>query len=604
MSDPIKQRIEELAAKGTVTEDEIVELGRLVQDNQSILLTVDKRALRSVRQILDDHGKQQKQIIKDATGSYERIYDRMTRKLDELHVMRKPTDPDQVPAFEQAVDELKEMLPELAKELSNKRSEYDPKKKSVVPSFVEDIIEQVSNAGVRDSEIFISTPTDYAVQISDALKHREEIVEEAMHIDGRSVRESCRKIVDAMYNDGITYSRLKRIAAMSNKDQVVGYVREILELAGLDAGFTGAIPNRADVYSVVTTARAILNYIYKSGNGEVKRFSIKTPFSAWQERENIKSLLKTAEPVLVNPEGYDSTEQMAQFMTTFPNAEIVLWNNDIWKGGTRGFKEFIDSRVTKDIVEGIVPMFWQFELPFVRTDAAGPTRFFEINSELYECVGFVVMPMLEERIKVEFDQMHVNSVTHLGEDKYAVNVNLKKPEIQNAFNNALESGPRFQCQALSISSVFLPLDRNGIPEIRFLKPLIEGDTITNSMYALVIAACRFLNEKYVSKESKTVSNQELKKDRQLYKKVRHGKVQVPPIKVINLRRAEQKERIRTVPSKRNWTCHWFVDPHWQHYWINVGGTKVKQLKYKWTYVKGDTSKPLKPPREKVYKAVR
>jgi len=112
---------------------------------------------------------------------------------------------------------------------------------------------------------------------------------------------------------------------------------------------------------------------------------------------------------------------------------------------------------------------------------------------------------------------------------------------------------------------------------------------------------KFLGEKFVVKEDAEISKKELKQDRHLFKQVRKGKTQVPPIKVINLRRTEVRH-VKGDGPKREYSCHWIVDPHWRKQWYPSLNRNIP--KYITSYVKGDVTKPFKPPREKVYKAVR
>jgi hypothetical protein len=153
----------------------------------------------------------------------------------------------------------------------------------------------------------------------------------------------------------------------------------------------------------------------------------------------------------------------------------------------------------------------------------------------------------------------------------------------------------------------MPLNGSTTPEVRFLKPVYEYEKIPEiDVYSMVMAGLKFLTLKYVAKDNVDVSKKELKSDRQVFKAVRKGKTTIPPIKIIQLRRAERRERPVKEgdenKTKRQYTCHFMVDPHWRRQWFRGEG-KHRIIRIL-TYVKGDLSKPFKPPREKVYKAVR
>lgn len=474
------------------------------------------------------------------------------------------------------------------------------------PSSVESIIDQLLHKpNPPESELFVGSkpPTD-GEKVIEAIFERTKIVETAVGMS-RVSRDKIQRLTDAILNNGFSLEKIKKLAALDTSESNVDYCWEIFN----DAGITG-VPTREEAEAVVVVARALLVHVstHQEGQHPTLGAELKTPFQAWRVKEILGDFILRSEPILVGPAGFDSSRQVKEFYANFSITEIVLWNHDIWKAAVNGFDSFIDTPLTTDIINCAMPMFWQYDLPFnySQSDPYG------LISKGYECVGFVILPTLEDYIKLEFPPESEADFTPDPNDpnKGFVTVDTSKPGVRAAIaearkNYAFDQALKFQKRGVNVGIVFMQIDGNGAPEVRFIKPVYEDELIKSPMIAMVLAGLKFLTLKYVAKDTVGISKKELKGDRPLFRQVRKGRVEVPPIKVINLRRPEKRERKEgSEESKgtRVYTCHFMVDPHWRKQWYpSLNQHRPKRIL---TYVKGDMDKPFKPPRKKVYKAVR
>jgi hypothetical protein len=77
---------------------------------------------------------------------------------------------------------------------------------------------------------------------------------------------------------------------------------------------------------------------------------------------------------------------------------------------------------------------------------------------------------------------------------------------------------------------------------------------------------------------------------------------VPLVRVIRLRRTAHPKHGSQPVENREYSCQWVVSGHWRQQWYR--SRQVHQPKWIAPYVKGDPSKPLKPPRARVFAVVR
>lgn len=475
-----------------------------------------------------------------------------------------------------------------------KYSERNPSKVNpAVPSYVEDAIAKVCGVEPPDKEIYIGANPDKDAVI-DAVLNRRKIVDTAMILNPRISVDRLRLYADAIFNDGFAIETIKKIAVHDNSPETANSVADIFDTAGI------AFPTIDDAEGVATVARAILRHVMTHHKGEVAFADTITPFMAWRIKERILTGMLQTERKRVLVDGYDSTKQMDEFDANFSKADVVLWNTDIWKAATRKCEIFAGTKVDKAILDACMPMFWQFEHQFNLPSGI----YFDLSMAQYYCAGLVILPHSEMHCKAFFQPEDVKVVKEDGDDveiKLLPTKGTKKSLDEAHSNPALQ----FLRQGVSVSLIFLPFTGDDPPEIRYLRPIYDGELIEKdwTFQQAILAAMQFLTLDFVSKDGAKISKKELKEDRALFKQVRKGKVNVPPIKIINLRRIARKEKAERDPSKpkRGFSCHWLTEPHWQRYHY-ADGRVIR--KYKSTYINGDPTKPFRPPREKIFKAVR
>lgn len=482
--------------------------------------------------------------------------------------------------------------PYLARRIANKISAANPAKIRAVPSYMEDIINKVSGVAPAENKLYIGDKPEPGAVI-EGIMDRRKIVETAATLTDRVSVDRLKRFADAIFNDGFSLEQIKGMAVLDIGPQTLDVVSEVFDSAAISN------PTIEDAEAISAISRAILRHVMTHHKDKLATTDHITPFVAWRVKEKIVEQLVFAEKILVNPQGFDTKKQLEEFDQLFSRTEVVLWNKDIWEAATRKCEIFVGTILGKQLVEDTVPMFWQFERHFGLPEK----EYFDLDSKLYYCAGFVILPHSEKHVEVTFQKEDVKHVEIDGHDFVELEGN--KENIRAAITEAANNERlHFVRHGISIASVFMPLN-GDVPEIRFMKPLYEEDIIPAkpAFYQDVLAALQFLSTKYVSKENAQVSKKELKADRHLFKQVRKGKVQVPPIKIINLRRLEKREHDRDPDTpKRHWSCHWFVEPHWHKYFHKSQDRWIRH--YVNTYPKGDLTKPLKPPREKVFKAIR
>lgn len=472
-------------------------------------------------------------------------------------------------------------------------SSLNPKNYKALPSRLESFLTGLmSKPNPPDKELYFGVkPPDSDPEV-EGIVDRNSVLDIAKKMTDRVSEDLLIRVCDAVFNEGISMDTLQKIAAMNTEDEVLIEVANILESAKL---LRHPIPVE-HTEAVIIITRSLLQFVmthhggdYKSGSFRYEKVT-KTPFMAWRVKERIQAHIQHSEPILVNPGGFDSRKQVDQFYANFNIADIVLWNTDIWAAAIRGCQEaFAGTKLEKDLVSSVIPQFWQFDMPFT----LGNMGQYQLHSTNYDCVGFVLMPTTDNFV-LDYEKVG---------DQVLVKLDNQAEGLKEAFNSAI----KFDRYGISVAIVFMPVGgKNLPPEIRFMRPMYDGDSVPDDLlHATILAAAKFLTLKYVAKDDAPVCKKELKQDRPLFKKVRQGKVQVPPIKIINLRRAEKRERTAEEAksdSKRQYNCWWLVDAHWRKQWFPSlqRNIPVRIL----GYPKGDFSKTFKPPREKVYKAVR
>jgi hypothetical protein len=521
----------------------------------------------------------------------KRFLERANKKLDELK--QQGFDPA-------AVEGVRETMPDLAQHISA----YQPS--SHIPSYVEDAINKVLGVP-QPAKLEIHTGQKTETQIiADSLLERQQIVRRAEALTDRVGKEKLTRIANSLFNDGFTSVELQALAALDAKQESLQVLQRIFDSAGI------INPTADDIEAAAAVARAALQHIMAHHTGQYKPNAVKTPFMAWQVRDQIATGLLRSDIVEVNRKGPDTTRQIEEFDANFTSAELVLWNVDIWAAAINGGDSFIGTPVTKDLINACIPMFWQFEHPILLAD-----EYVNYHGNKYDCVGFAVLPTMQHYVKssvaskAELAQLEkdgkIQITTTADGDRVVRHLTGGVPQnIKDEIKENINAGISFAQRGISVAIIYMPQgDTSDPPEIRFIPSICEGEIIPTGMIAPILAALKFLTLKYVAKDAVPVSNKELKQDRALFKKVRHGKTQVPPIKVINLRRAEVrhvKETANGNQDKRHLNCHFIRDAHWRRQWY-ASQQCHKPIRIMAMLV-GDPSKPFKAPRQKIFKAIR
>lgn len=523
------------------------------------------------------------EFINKPTSSRDRLLRRMNEKLESLKTEFSP----------ETVSSIQESLPALADRLSA----YNPKKNVSRPSYVEKAIDAALGIKEPENDIHIGKPPSEADTMANIIHDRELIVREAMIANSTIDSSMIRRLTDAMCNQNSSVPDLKLLAVLDTSPHTVQIIRKILD----DAGMTMA--GEAALEALAAVSRGILRYMFTSHKCEYKKSNRKTPFEAWRMRDYIYENNMAAVLKPINLQGFDNREQIAEFRDNFKAADIVLWNTDIWMTAIRGYESFEGTILEKDLVESITPMFWQYESEM----ALGRDAFergLTLDGLEYDCVGFSVMPTTESFVDIKIpDGDHEGLKKFKKYGREFVRIDSTSELGRSMLDDAVTHSTRFARRGISVAIIYVS-PAEPIPEIRFVEPIFEGDVIEHQIHGIILAGAKFLTLKYVGKDTAPISKKELKADRELFKKVRKGKVNVPPIKVINLRRAERRYVTPREASdeKRHLTCHFIRDAHWRKQpYPSQGVIKVIRIE---EMVVGDTSLPFKPPRRKVYKAVR
>lgn len=483
-----------------------------------------------------------------------------------------------------------------------KYSATNPANDKTRPTLMQQFLSGLMNKpNPPDKELYLGDkPPENAAEV-EGIIDRKSVLDIAQTLTNRVPERILVRVCDAVFNDGISMQALQKIASMKLEEEVFAEAAGILRTAGLS---TSPLPME-NVEAVVAVSRALLQYVSTHHGGNYKTGSffrydkvLKTPFIAWQVKETIQRHLQSSEPILVNPGGFDSKKQVDQFYANFNIADIVLWNHNIWNAAIRGCVDaFEGTKIDAELLGSIPPMFWQYDVPFTLGDLGQ----YQLHNSNYDCVGFALLPTTEEFREISVPDKAVQFHEKLADGQHLVNINPNVKGVREAFDNAV----KFSRYGISVAIIFMPITPDLPPEIRFMRPMFEGDEIQDLLVCTILAAAKFLTLKYVAKDDVQVSKKELKQDRPLFKKVRQGKVQVPPIKIVNLRRPERREQTKEESEhakKRNYKCWWLVDAHWRKQWFPSLG-RHQQVRIL-SYPKGAMDKPFKPPREKIFKAVR
>lgn len=494
---------------------------------------------------------------------------------------------------------------------------YIRKNEKITPSRLEDLIAKVmEKPNPADKEIHVAPQQSEEQIFLYALMERRRIYTNALKYNPKVLLSKVEKYGDMMLNDGTTMVSLQQWTAGKLDNSTVATMFEELFVGEMH----GTPITDDDIDAVKAVAHSIIEYIMARKRGIDPRLSglilPKTPFQAWRIKETVATFIAHAEPIQTATDGPNNIEQVKQFMSNFSTCELVLWNADIWAAAIRGHEQFVGTEVTDDLITSALPMFWQWNLPLKLTESMKTTirkRIWATDREVdllndYQLEGLCILPTIGDFVQMNFPEDCLEEIKDRDDGTFMVKIASDNKEAIKIIEDARNHPEQWnKMRGINIGLMFMPLNGTTIPEVRFLKPLYEKEKIPNiDVYSMVMAGLKFLTLKYVAKDDVNISKKELKSDRQVFKSVRKGKTTIPPIKIINLRRAERRERPVKEgdenKTKRQYNCHFMVDPHWRRQFFP--SEKRHKIIRILTYVKGDLRKPFKPPREKVYKAIR
>jgi len=151
-------------------------------------------------------------------------------------------------------------------------------------------------------------------------------------------------------------------------------------------------------------------------------------------------------------------------------------------------------------------------------------------------------------------------------------------------------------RGLTVGEIWLPTaTADAIPAFRFFPPMYHGDPL-GGLYCHAIAALRFMHSDFASPEPLLLP----RPIRRAADQGRRGPL--PAINVVKLRRsARQPADAATAREARNWACQWLVSGHWRK-----PDPRMKEPApvYVRPHVKGPEDKPLRTPRRTVYAVTR
>ena len=129
---------------------------------------------------------------------------------------------------------------------------------------------------------------------------------------------------------------------------------------------------------------------------------------------------------------------------------------------------------------------------------------------------------------------------------------------------------------------------------RFGEPLLEGEIVPYADRG-TLAAIRFLREKFVEPKQQFLPRPERRR-------AEKSGSPIPEIRTVLLRaRSTDMTSTMTDEQRREYACHFLVSSHWRK-----PNRRMKEQRpvFVASYVKGDTEKPFRAPRETIYHVVR
>ncbi len=250
------------------------------------------------------------------------------------------------------------------------------------------------------------------------------------------------------------------------------------------------------------------------------------------------------------------------------DAKVVLWDLRILQAATKGCEAFEGTLVTEeDVPAG--PEYWTFsdDITFTDPDAM---RVYELDQE-YTVQGIIVLPAMELLEATKRYGRYVSPSEYDGRHGVALCFLLipkRMPDVERG--------------------------ESGLPVVRFAGSIWVGDTVPGG-FAQWIAARRFMNMPIVEQRRAEFNHA----DRKPYKRACRP---MPEVLTIHLRRVQRPTGNTEQGGEREFGCHFLVGGT-TGFWRKPKRWKdgrVGRPEYVHPYVKGDLTKPFKPPTDTVY----
>lgn len=317
-------------------------------------------------------------------------------------------------------------------------------------------------------------------------------------------------------------------------------------------------PNRAGVYGYENESEPLYHSKYISGDI--------TPQLAYAYRQGILEASKECFTEIINRAVWRLCDNKRAMMLinqwrhgVLANAEIVIWQGDMWNAAQRGSNVF--EGITADASVQITrPQMWVWNggMGF-HTDTPKVAKLFNLD-----------VPSRAEAIIIT-----------------------PARGVSTDTDSIIAGDPEFSGRrGMTVCLLFAPLTERGVkdslPRLRFFPAIYNEDEITG-FYASVVAAIEFMKLEIVALERKTLPSK-------TRRRIRREKATTPTILTVVLRKRQATARGPN-ESALEYSCQWLVKGHWRNQYY--GKTDSHRPKFINPYLKGPEDKPFKVSPERI-----
>jgi hypothetical protein len=250
--------------------------------------------------------------------------------------------------------------------------------------------------------------------------------------------------------------------------------------------------------------------------------------------------------------------RLEKIFENLPTIPMVLWKQSLFDAACDGRESFA-GRSYREYVDRASPQWWVWTAQYKELQEIDSDRFVKVPSY---CAGFVIIPS-------KFDDQKTGSVLN----------------------------------GLATAHIFIPLAQSSdkeddrCPRVVVHSPICEDELVRESD-AFIPACMEFMRLPIAAKEPAPEPRQ-LRRARE-----REGKRPAPEVTVVTLRKLAHKSAEDDGGEKHHidYSCHFLVRSHWrQQFYRSTGERKPRYIQ---SFVKGDPSKPFKPPSRKLFVVAR